>query len=201
MLHNRTRMVAMATFESRPRHTLEVDDPRALRALAHPARQRIIAELLAGRVMTATEASELVGLSPSAVSHHLRALERYGIAERAESAGDARTRPWRSRVTELWFAPSGPSGAQTVNAVIQRELAKLARNIDAALAKAGAKPKARDTIGLSVTESWLTEEERRELFGRIDALIHELPERHSGNAPEGATRMSLVVSLVPVTTD
>lgn len=188
----------MPKTERRARNTLEVDDPRALRALAHPARQRILSELLAGRVMTATEASELVGLSPSAVSHHLRALERYGIAERAEGSGDARTRPWRSRVTELNFAPSNAGGARAVNAVVQQELAKLARNVDAALAKASGRPKAKDTLGLSVSETWLTDDERRDLFNRIDALLQDLPERHSGNAPQGATRMSLVVSLVPV---
>lgn len=184
----------------RPRQVLEVDDPRALRAMAHPARQRIITELIAGRVMTATEASELVGLSPSAVSHHLRALERYGIAERAEAGDDARTRPWRSRVTELNLSPHSVGGAHAANTVIQAELARLARNVDAAMGQAGSSPSGR-TVGLSVSESWLTDEERRELFERVDALIHDLPERHSGNAPEGATRMSLVVSLVPVVTD
>ena len=190
----------MAT-DRRPRNTLEVDDPRALRALAHPARQRIIAELLAGRVMTATEASELVGLTPSAVSHHLRALERYGIAERAEGGGDARTRPWRSRVTELNFTPRSAGGAHAVNAVIHAELAKLARNVDAVIARAGSNPPGKDTIGLSATETWLTDGERRDLSERFDAIVHALPDRHSGNAPEGATRMSLVVSLVPVVVD
>ena len=201
MLHIWIYDGTMAKTERRPRNTLEVDDPRALRALAHPARQRIITELLAGRIMTATEASELVGLSPSAVSHHLRALERYGIAERADTGGDARTRPWRSRVTELYFTPRSLGGAQVVNAVVQGELAKLARNVDAAMARAGASPKDKDTIGLSVTETWLTDDERRDLFRRIDDLIQDLPDRHSGNAPEGTTRMSLVVSLVPVITD
>jgi DNA-binding transcriptional ArsR family regulator len=191
----------MATPSQQPREALEVDDPRVLRALAHPARQRIITELLAGRVMTATEASELVGLTPSAVSHHLRALERYGIAERVEGSGDARTRPWRSRITELWFTPSGRGGAQAANAVVQRELGKLARNIDAALAGAGADKERKDTIGLSVTETWLTDEERQELFDRVDALLADVPKRHSGSAPEGATRVSLVVSLVPVVDD
>ena len=45
-----------------------ITDPQALRAIAHPARQRLIAELYAGEVLTATEASRLVGLTPSATS-------------------------------------------------------------------------------------------------------------------------------------
>ncbi|MDX6262847.1 MAG: hypothetical protein QOH84_4535, partial [Kribbellaceae bacterium] len=63
-------------------------DPRAIRALAHPARQRIIDELYSGRVLTATECAELAGLTPSATSYHLRALERWGIIERAEGSTD-----------------------------------------------------------------------------------------------------------------
>jgi len=197
----------MATSSRRPIHALEVDDPRALRALAHPARQRIINELLAGRVMTATEAADLVGLSPSAVSHHLRALERYGIAERAETGGDARTRPWRSRFTELSYAPRSPDGVQVANAVVRGELAKLARNIAAvveaseAAQQAGRRPAPRDNVGISVSETWLTDEERRDVVARIEELLRTLPERHSGNAPEGSVRMSLVLSFVPVAGD
>ena len=89
-----------------------ITDPRAIRALAHPARQRIIDELYSGRVLTATECAELAGLTPSATSYHLRALERWGIVERAESLGGrpgaavagARHRACRSR-------PSRPSPA------------------------------------------------------------------------------------------
>ncbi len=198
----------MAPPRRRPHHALEVDDPRALRALAHPARQRIINELLAGRVMTATEAAELVGLSPSAVSHHLRALERYGIAERADTGGDARTRPWRSPFTELSYAPTSPDGVQVANAMVGGELAKLGRNIAAFVAASeaahherGRSTGLRDNVGLSVSETWLTDEERREVVAQIEALLRDLPQRHSGNAPEGATRMSLVLSFVPVTAD
>lgn len=199
----------MATSRRRANRVLEVDDPRALRALSHPARQRIINELLAGRVMTATEAAELVDLSPSAVSHHLRALERYGIAERAETGGDARTRPWRSRFTELSYAPNSPDGVAVANAVVRGELTKLAHNIAAQVEASeaavqqgeGQRTGPRDNVGISVSETWLTDEERREVVSRIEGLLRALPERHAGNAPEGATRMSLVLSFVPVAPD
>lgn len=186
--------------ERRPYRALEVDDPVALRALAHPARQRLIAELLAGRVMTATEAADLVGLSPSAVSHHLRALERYGIAERADPAADGRTRPWRSRVTELNFSPRSPGGAQAINVVMQQELARMARNISAALTpgdrSAGDAPSR--TLTFSSSETWLTDTERADLVERLERVLRDLPERHSADHPEGATRMQLTLSLVPV---
>src|SRR4051794_4241177 len=75
---------------------LVISDPRAIRALAHPARQVVIDELYDGKVLTATECAELAGLTPSAMSYHLRALERWGILERAEASADGRERPWRA---------------------------------------------------------------------------------------------------------
>lgn len=183
----------------RPRTPLQVDDPAALRALSHPARQRLIAELLAGRVMTATDAADLVGLTPSAVSHHLRALERYGLVERAEPAADGRTRPWRSRVTELTFSPHSAGGAEAVNLVVQQELARLARNVSAAVAVERLQPEGEPnrSIGFSSSETWLTDEERVALIERLDSMLLELPRRHSADHPQGATRMQLTISLVP----
>ena len=59
-------------------------DPDALRALAHPARLLVVDELYQGNERTSSELAELTGLSPSAMSYHLRALERWGIVERGE---------------------------------------------------------------------------------------------------------------------
>src|SRR5947209_18875852 len=71
-------------------------DPRALRALAHPARLAILERLNSEGPATATECAELAGLSPSACSYHLRALSRWGLVEAADGA-DRRERRWRSR--------------------------------------------------------------------------------------------------------
>lgn len=66
-----------------------------MRAVNHPARWRVLEELWNGRVLTATAASELVGLTPSAMSYHLQHLARLGLIER-DSSGDGRERPWRA---------------------------------------------------------------------------------------------------------
>jgi len=71
-------------------------DPRALRALAHPARLEILERLNSQGPATATECAEVAGLSPSACSYHLRALARWGLVEEADGA-DRRERRWRSR--------------------------------------------------------------------------------------------------------
>src|SRR2546429_1193282 len=92
-------------------------DPRAIKALAHPARLAVIDELFAGRQLTATECAEIAGLSPSAMSYHLRALEKWGIVERAEPSGDGRERPWRAAGESLVIDSSEPrasAGAESM---------------------------------------------------------------------------------------
>lgn len=66
-----------------------------MRAVNHPARWRVLEELWKGRVLTATAAAELVGLTASAMSYHLQQLARLGLIER-DSSGDGRERPWRA---------------------------------------------------------------------------------------------------------
>jgi len=85
------------------------ENPRSIRALAHPARLAIIDALATGEQLTATQCAQLTGLSPSATAYHLKLLERYGLAETAPPPGrtagsgrgerpDARSRPtWTSR--------------------------------------------------------------------------------------------------------
>src|SRR4029078_10155050 len=71
-------------------------DPRAMRALAHPARLAILERLSTDGPATATECAEVTGQSPSACSYHLRALAKWGLV--AESDGrDRRERRWASQ--------------------------------------------------------------------------------------------------------
>src|SRR3954454_24700318 len=84
------------SFTSREAAPPALRDPRALRALAHPARLEILERLNTVGPSTATECAEVAGLSPSACSYHLRALARWGLVEEADG-GDRRERRWRSR--------------------------------------------------------------------------------------------------------
>ena len=72
------RSSAKAHNAARPVEPVILRDPRAIKALAHPARLAVIDELFAGRKLTATECGEIAGLSASAMSYHLRALENGG---------------------------------------------------------------------------------------------------------------------------
>ena len=72
----------------------ELTDPRAMRAMAHPVRLALMEALNHHGQLTATEAAEHVGESPSNCSFHLRQLAKYGFVEEAEG-GTGRRRPWR----------------------------------------------------------------------------------------------------------
>jgi DNA-binding transcriptional ArsR family regulator len=79
----------------RARNVIQLDDPVRIRALAHPARLAIIEHLRDGVTATATELADVVGLSPSATSYHLRELARGGLIREAEGRGDGRERVWQ----------------------------------------------------------------------------------------------------------
>ncbi len=74
---------------------VELTDPRALRALAHPLRVKLLGLLRLEGPLTATEAGRRVGESSGSASYHLRQLERFGLVEEAEG-GVGRRRPWRA---------------------------------------------------------------------------------------------------------
>lgn len=77
-----------------------LDDHERMRAVSHPARWRVLQELWDGRTLTSTEAAQLAGLTPSAMSYHLRRLAALGLVEQAPSA-DGRERPWRASTDGL----------------------------------------------------------------------------------------------------
>jgi DNA-binding transcriptional ArsR family regulator len=70
-------------------------DPKALRALAHPIRLELLAQLRIHGQLTATQAGELLGESSASCSFHLRQLAKYGLVEEA-GGGQGRERPWRA---------------------------------------------------------------------------------------------------------
>jgi DNA-binding transcriptional ArsR family regulator len=79
-----------------PSDRLRVSEATGMRALAHPARLVAIQHLMTVGPATATELGDVAELSPSAMSYHLRTLERAGLIETAPSRGDGRERVWRS---------------------------------------------------------------------------------------------------------
>lgn len=185
---------------SRRRKALTITDTRAMRALAHPARQRLIDELSNRATLTATEAAQLVGLTPSATSHHLRALEKYGLAERATSSGDGRERPWRAAPLTINFDP-GPSvsGQAAVQALVGNRLDRLRDLVATYLTSAPLDPWKVSFRGLTWKDAWVTEAEAQELQQRLDQALNCLPRgRTARNRPPDSRRISVALSVLPI---
>jgi len=73
----------------------KLTDPKALRALAHPVRLKLLGQLRIRGQLTATQAGELLGESSASCSFHLRQLAKYGLVEET-GGGQGRERPWRA---------------------------------------------------------------------------------------------------------
>ena len=93
----------------------EITDPRAMRALSHPVRLRILATLQSGGPATATVLAPVVGASPSVVSWHLRHLSSFGLVRDSEqSRTDGRQRWWAAVSRGFRFAmPSDGSDRES----------------------------------------------------------------------------------------
>jgi predicted ArsR family transcriptional regulator len=92
-----------------PEGVVQLTDPRALRAVAHPTRLKLLALLRRVGPLTATEAGERIGESPAGCSFHLRQLDKWGLVEEA-GGGRGRARPWRATAMGHEWASRGPQG-------------------------------------------------------------------------------------------
>ncbi|MEO6085895.1 MAG: metalloregulator ArsR/SmtB family transcription factor [Umezawaea sp.] len=72
----------------------EIADAATLKALAHPLRRRIIAQLRRGPASSTTLAASL-GENTGSTSYHLRELAKHGFIEDEPSLGKGKERWWR----------------------------------------------------------------------------------------------------------
>ncbi|CAN7294995.1 ArsR/SmtB family transcription factor [Knoellia sp. LjRoot47] len=175
---------------------LRITDPRALRALAHPARQRLITELFSGEVLTATEAARLVDLTPSATSYHLRALEKWGVVERDTSSDDARERPWRSTASSISILPEAHRAAG--RDLSRSSLAKWFVGMDAGLDRlAESLESGRETGMTSRGRLWVTDAELEEIKGQLDDVLKAYRGRTRRDHPEDSRAWDVYAMILP----
>jgi DNA-binding transcriptional ArsR family regulator len=95
-MNEETKREAGAPGAPSPRSTSyrALRDVPSLQALAHPTRLALLEAIGLAGTMTATQASHVVGESPTACAYHLRMLARLGFVEEA-GGGRGRERPWR----------------------------------------------------------------------------------------------------------
>src|SRR5262249_8653688 len=88
-----------------PYGDMEISDPQALRALAHPTRLAIRERLQRFGPSTATLLSPHVGATPSVVSWHLRHLAKFGFVTDWDGAASRRERGWQAVSRGYRFVP------------------------------------------------------------------------------------------------
>jgi DNA-binding transcriptional ArsR family regulator len=153
-----------------------IDDPRAMRALAHPTRLALLDHLHAAGAATATECGGAVGESPSSCSYHLRALARFGFVEEAPG-GSGRERPWRARASRIEFASDGPDSAVLRDEILARQQQRLR----GALRREHELPaRWRHAAQTSAADLELTPSELEELGERFEQLVAEFRSRGRG---------------------
>ena len=192
-----TRSATVPTAE-RPR--VRIEDPREIRALAHPARLAVLDELFAGRELTATECAAIAGLSPSAMSYHLRALERAGIVERAESS-DGRERPWRAAGSgiEIHGSSESPLTGAATGMLATTVLEQSMRQLNTWLSTMDREDERwRELAGFSSARLWLTVDEAEAVANQVTEIIEGYRGRSQDKHPEGARRMRLGVLFFPL---
>ncbi len=176
-----------------------VTDPRAIKALAHPARLAVLDELLAGRKLTATECAAIAGLSPSAMSYHLRAMERWGVIERAEASGDGRERPWQAVAGGWRLESADPRESATAEAsLVARLLDRQRADVLAALTEQS--DSWRDITTIASSFRWLTADQAAQLAARLGEVLDSYP-KEPDDAAEGSRRIRIGYVVAPTDED
>ena len=188
---------------------VRISDPRALKALAHPARNRILEHLQVHGPATATDCASVAGVSPSACSYHLRMLARYAFVEPARDPdrSDGRERLWDA-VVRGWTAVPGEDTDPQEMQTIDRALARILLDGSDEKVLAWTDHSAQDTQAwrdaalVSNSTIAVTVEELSDLHARIQDLLRPylLRERDPEALGEHARLVHAAVRLTPEAT-
>jgi predicted ArsR family transcriptional regulator len=180
-----------------------LDDPRSLRAKAHPLRLELEAIVgRSGRITTADAAREL-GISHGLASHHLHQLAKYGFVEQVSGA-DNRERPWQLVATSVSYEgldekPGGPAAIAAFEAVAAERAVESLLSWQERRDNWPAAWRKHAGIGSSIV--YLTESEFGRLVGAIEKLIFEYAEERPLDdlraRPPGAVPVEFSVFAVP----
>jgi DNA-binding transcriptional ArsR family regulator len=188
---------------AQPPHDIEdqrivIRDPRAIRALAHPARLAIIEALGSGEELTSTECAALTGLSPSATNYHLKALEKWGFVEPGQPRADGRDRPWKAMGRGVqWDSPgpgSAPAEVAVLGAFLDRNRAIVSEFLEHA---ADESPEWTDRIEFSNGDYWLTADELRQVSAAMREVLRPYQDRRRESRPEGSRQVRVVRLISP----
>ncbi|MFL6142526.1 MAG: ArsR/SmtB family transcription factor [Labedaea sp.] len=180
-----------------------ITDAKALRALAHPLRWKLLDLISREGTATATQCAQEVGESVANCSYHLNTLAKYGFVEQAQG-GQGREKPWRmtdrqQSWSDLDLDPEGTLAAQAattgfldfqLNQIRERYLTSQLEPDDW-----------RAAVGMNSTNEWLTpdevlliREEITDIMARYRDRVADPDARPPGSR---AVNMFLSVTVAP----
>lgn len=177
---------------------MELTDPRALRALAHPTRLKLVALLRREGPLTASQAGARLGESPASCSWHLRQLARWGLVEEA-GGGRGRARPWRATARSTSWKVAGPDTAEPAAAlsalIVRSQMAWLLRSLEATPSEPPAWQQAQQ---LADTQLELTPGQLTELGERVWELVRSYRDASAPGGEESARRVGIFFAGFPL---
>ncbi len=180
-----------------------LDDPRVLRAFAHPLRLTLHRLLIREGVCSAAYAARETGISQALASHHLHQLEKYGFAEQLVGR-DRRERPWRALSTSTtWLgADTTPRGAVAAD-LLEQTLAEQAVSHLLSWQQRRREPEQadwHDVAGLDTSLLYLSSEEADDFGKAFDALCAQYISRRidPSSRSDGLTPVEVTLLLVPL---
>jgi DNA-binding transcriptional ArsR family regulator len=182
-----------------PLGDLEITDPSAMRALAHPVRLAILTHLQRHGPMTATGLSPHVGATPSVVSWHLRHLAGFGLVVEAPSP-DRRQRFWKAVSRGFRYHmpddDAGRSAARLLRTAMHeanlRQVADWTSKHEPRLA-----PTWDRLAGAANTRVVVTPEEVESVLAGIEQLLAPFVLRDDADTPEGARTVRFLRYTMP----
>jgi predicted transcriptional regulator len=177
----------------------DLTDPKAMRAVAHPTRLALLEALAVREPLTATEASEIVGESPTNCAFHLRTLAKYGFVEEAEG-GAGRRRPWRRkhigfRLDANAEGAADPEARLAADVLVEVLEENWIRRIRRATARRASVPREwRKATGSSSSVLFMTPQEGERLQDDLIALLMRYEDRMQDPSlrPEGSVPVEMI---------
>lgn len=188
----------MAKATRGSKRAIQLSDPKALRAVAHPIRVELLGLLRRVGPLTATQAAERIGEVPASCSFHLRQLAKYGLVEEA-GGGRGRERPWRATaISTEWSARGEDAASDAAGAMLTRVvLERYFENAIEWVERQPAEPREWvESASIGDAAVHMTAAELREVEANFRALVEPYLQRlEAGEEPPAGSRPVHLISL------
>ncbi len=147
---------------------MEISDPKAIRALAHPLRLDLLDLLVAVGPATAAQCGRILGVSQASCSFHLRQLAKYGYVQDAGPGRDRRERQWRMPDPRLRLPGSDAVTRQVEQLFTERAMQEI---LDYAGRQDGGEPGWAGAAGIMSGVAVMSAQEAADLREKWKALL------------------------------